>query len=251
LPFVSESIGLGILIFGVSVLYAAVGQAGGSGYLAVMAFTGTPPEVMRPTALLLNVLVAGAATLRYHRAGLFDLSATWPLLLGSVPLAAIGGAVQLSREIFNPLVGLILLVSAVPLVASKGIAARAVDDRGTQIPMVPALVAGAGIGLLAGLTGTGGGIFLSPLLLAAGWASARRAAATTTAFILANSSAALAANATSVRTLPEALPLWAVAVVVGGLIGGELGSRWLPTRVLLRLLALTLVVAGLKLCFWP
>jgi hypothetical protein len=239
------------LIFAVSVLYASVGQAGGSGYLAVMAFTGTAPEVMRPTALLLNVLVSSVATVRFHRAGLLDRTILWPLLLGSVPLALVGGALHLPRSIYNPLVGAVLLLSAIPLVRSRKIADQASQDRLAGVPVLSGLLAGAGIGLLAGLTGTGGGIFLSPLLLVLGWASARQAAATSTAFILVNSLAALTSNITTIGSLPETLPIWAAAVLIGGLLGGELGSRWLSTKVLLRLLALVLMAAGLKLLLWP
>jgi uncharacterized membrane protein YfcA len=129
-----------------------------------MAFAGTEPEVMRPTALLLNVLVAGVATMRFHRAGLLELGRFWPLLLGSVPFAAIGGALHLPRSIYSPLLGLILLLSAVSLLRSRKVSAQAGFDQRVMIPTLPALAAGSGVGILAGLTGTGGGFFLSPLL---------------------------------------------------------------------------------------
>jgi uncharacterized membrane protein YfcA len=191
------------------------------------------------------------ATLRFHRSGFTDTVLLRPLLLGSVPFAAIGGAIHLSRSIYSPLLGVILLFSAVSLLRSRSVGARASQDRVARISTLPAVAVGSGVGLLAGLTGTGGGFFLSPVLLMLGWASIRQTAALSTAFILANSLAALASNLTSVGSLPEALPMWAIAVVVGGFIGAELGSRWLSTKVLLRLLALTLMAAGLKLCFLP
>jgi uncharacterized membrane protein YfcA len=116
---------------------------------------------------------------------------------------------------------------------------------------VLAVISGAVIGLLAGLTGTGGGIFLTPLLLAAGWAGTRFAAGTSALFILANSVSGLAGNVASVGNVPSAIPLWLAAVAVGGFIGSELGSRTLPAPWLRRGLALVLLVAGLKLIFLP
>ena len=246
-----EDLALAIAMFAVSVLYSAVGQAGGSGYLAVMGFAGTPPEVMRPTALLLNVLVGTVATAWFYRAGLLKLGGLWPLLVGSVPLAIVGGMLTLPRSIYSPLVGIVLLASAVSLVSSRKIMAAAAQHRVAAIPVLPALVAGAVIGLLAGVTGTGGGFLLSPLLLMLGWASARQTAATTSALILANSAAALMGNVASVGSLPSALPLWSAAVLIGGLCGAELGSRWLPTRVLIRILVMLQLAGGLKLLVWP
>ncbi|MCC6174040.1 MAG: sulfite exporter TauE/SafE family protein [Chloroflexi bacterium] len=243
----SEDILLSVCIFAASVLYASVGQAGGSGYLTVMALFGVAPEVMRPTALVLNILVAGIAAIRFYLAGHLSVTILWPLLLGSIPLAIVGGGLHLPSAIYNPIIGVVLLLSAIALVRSSLGKSQRASPRTAPIPVPLAILVGAGIGLLAGLTGTGGGIFLSPFLLLFGWSSARETAATSTVFIFANSVAALAANLLVVRSLPGAMPLWGGAVLVGGLIGGELGSRWLPTTVLLRLLAVVLTAAGLKL----
>jgi uncharacterized membrane protein YfcA len=120
-------------------------------------------------------------------------------------------------------------------------------DKGINIPTVPAVVWGGGIGLLSGLTGTGGGIFLSPLLLFTGWAGTRPTSGTSAAFILVNSIAGLAGSYSSVQYLPSALPVWAVAAGVGGLIGSEIGSRHLQSNGIRRALAVVLVIAGLKL----
>lgn len=246
-----EDLTLGIAIFAVSVLYSAVGQAGGAGYLAVMGFAGTPPEVMRPTALLLNVVVGTAATAWLYRAGLLDFRGLWPFLVGSIPLAIVGGMMPLPRSIYNPLVGIVLLASAASLISSRKILAAATHHRVLTISVLPALVAGGVVGLLAGVTGTGGGFLLSPLLLMLGWASARRMAAATTVLILANSMAALVGNVASVGSLPAALPLWSAAVLIGGVCGAELGSRWLPTGTLIRILVLLQIAGGLKLLVWP
>ena len=225
------------------VLYSSVGHAGASGYLAAMAFLEMPAPMMRPTALVLNLLVATIATVRFWRAGFFSWSLFWPFALGSVPLAFVGGAVTLPGHWYRTLVGLVLWAAAVRLWLNLRRSA-------THRPgLLPSILCGAGIGLLAGLTGTGGGIFLSPLLLFMGWAETRQTGGVSAAFILANSAAGLAGNPASLGHLPAALPIWAVAVVVGGLVGSELGSRRLGTPAFRRLLGVVLLVAGAKLIF--
>jgi uncharacterized protein len=245
---VTNTVILAGLLFVTAVVYASVGQAGGSGYLAVMGLVGTAPEVMRPTALLLNVLVAGFATLRFHAAGQLAWSQIWPFLIGSVPLAIAGGALQVPGGIYNLLAGLVLILAAVPLLGHRGRELAAIHPaRVRAIPRLPAVGSGAMIGLLAGLTGIGGGIFLSPLLLFTGWTDVRRMAGLSSAFILLNSVAALAGNLVSMRALPASTPLWAAAAVLGGLIGTELGSRRLAPGTVLRVLGIVLLLAGLKL----
>lgn len=151
-----------------------MGHGGASGYLAVMALVGLSPIVMKPTALVLNIVVATIAMARYGKAGAFDWGALWPFLVGSVPLTVFGGAVHLPGNIYKPVVGIILLIAAIRLLwPTKGKAAPTAGANGLPIP--PAVVSGAGIGFLSGLTGTGGGIFLSPLLLFTGWLDPRRA----------------------------------------------------------------------------
>ena len=242
---------LAVGMFVVSVLYASVGQAGGSGYLAIMGFVGTPPEVMRPTALLLNVLVGTAATIWFFRAGLLDFGRLWPFLFGSIPFAMLGGTMPLPRGIYNPLVGIVLLVSAVSLLSARTIRLAAEHHRLRARSVLPAVGTGALGGLLAGVTGTGGGFVLSPLLLLLGWAASRRMAAATSILILANSVAALLGNVATIGPLPAALPLWSAAALIGGICGAELGSRWLPTTLLIRVLVLLQIVGGLRLLLWP
>ena len=234
-------------ILAASTLYSSVGQAGGSGYLAVMAFVGLPPEQMRPTALTLNVLVAGIGTLRFAQAGSLAWSALWPFLLGSIPMAFAGGLVQLPREVYNPVIGGILIVAAWPLLRRKPSGGVAAGAARPGVPLLPAIGAGAATGLLAGLTGMGGGAFLSPLLLLAGWATPRQMAGISTGFILLNSLAALAGTVAGTWRLPDEVVVWGAAAVVGGLIGAELGSRHLSDTALRRLLAAVLIAAGAKL----
>jgi len=177
---VDSTLILAILFFITALLYASVGQAGASGYLAAMALLGIGPEVMRPTALVLNVLVATIGTVLWVRAGQFTWSTFWPFTAGSLPHAFLGGAIRLPATVFEPLVGAILLIGAVLLVRPfRGDIAHA----RTQVPIIPALLSGGVIGLLSGLTATGGAVFLVPLLVLTGWGDVRHAAGVSAAFI--------------------------------------------------------------------
>jgi uncharacterized membrane protein YfcA len=245
---VEEILVLGVAFFGAALLYASVGHAGASGYLAAMGLLGVAPATMKPTGLALNILVASIVTIRFGLAGHVRWGALLPFLVGSIPMAFVGGALVLPGALYKPLVGMVLLIAAVRLFQTAR-TAGALEGRETAIPAIPAVIAGAGIGLLSGLTGTGGGIFLTPLILFAGWAPARVAAGISAAFILANSIAGLLGNVASIGSLPAALPIWLIAVAIGGSIGAELGARRLGTPALRRALALVLVVAGLKLIF--
>jgi uncharacterized protein len=159
----------------------------------------------------------------------------------------VGGAIILPGYLYKPAVGLVLFYAAYRLFGSTMGGTQEPHDKVISIPTVPAVAWGGGIGLLAGLTGTGGGIFLSPLLLFTGWAGTRPISGTSAAFILVNSIAGLASSIASIRYLPDALPVWALAAAVGGLIGSELGSRKLQSNGIRRALAAVLVTAGLKL----
>lgn len=235
---------LAAAFFLAAVLYASVGHAGASGYLAAMAFVGMPTPMMRPTALVLNLLVATIAAIRFGRAGFFSWRLFWPFALGSIPLAYLGGAVTLPGHWYRTLVGVVLWAAAVRLLLNLRMSAT------VHAPTVPiAVFCGAGIGLLAGLTGTGGGIFLSPLLLFMGWAATRETGGVSAAFILVNSLAGLAGNPGSLQHLPAQLGWWAGAAVLGGALGAELGSRRIDTPTFRRLLGVVLTVAGAKLIF--
>jgi uncharacterized membrane protein YfcA len=171
-----------------------------------------------------------------------------PFVIGSIPLAFIGGGLTLATGVYKPLAGLVLLVAAARLGWTAGRAA-ATEEPSPRVPFLPAVGVGAVIGFLSGLVGTGGGIFLTPLLLFAHWSGARAAAGISAAFILANSISGLLGNVAAVAALPSALPIWLLAVAAGGLVGAEAGARRLGTAGLRRVLAVVLVVAGLKLIF--
>lgn len=240
----SQSLILAVAFFVAAVLYSTVGHAGASGYLAAMAVLGVPAATMRPTALVLNLLVASIAVFRFTRVGLFSWSLWWPFALGSIPFAFIGGGITLPGHWYRTLIGLVLWGTAVRL--WRPLQPRVEMRRPGRVVSV---ASGAGIGMLSGLTGTGGGIFLSPLLIFMGWADTRETAGVSAAFILVNSAAGLAGNPASLGHLPGQLPLWAGAAVAGGLIGSELGSRRIGAPVFRRVLGMVLVVAGFKLIF--
>jgi uncharacterized membrane protein YfcA len=239
---------LALLFFAAAILYGMVGHAGASAYLAAMGLLGVAPEVMKPTALTLNILVSIIVTYRFARAGFVRPAAAVPFLIGSVPAAFIGGAVVLPAEVYRPLVGAILLFASFRFGVTAG---RPAEEFAPRAPFPFAVVSGAVIGLLAGLTGTGGGIFLTPLLIATGWAGTRFAAGTSAIFILANSVSGLAGNVGAVGNIPAAIPFWLIVVAIGGAIGSDLGSRRLPAPWVRRGLAAVLLVAGLKLIFLP
>ena len=240
---VSETIVIAVLFLMGAALYASVGHGGASSYLAVMGLYSVSPEVMKPTALTLNILVAIVATVKFYRARLFRWDLFWPFAVVSIPAAFIGGATMLPARWYKVLVGVVLLYAAIWMFRSSLKPAR--EPR--TPPIWAALVSGLLIGFLSGLTGVGGGIFLSPLLLYMGWAETRATSAVAAPFILVNSIAGLLGHLSSVARLPSNLPVWGVAVVIGGWIGASYGSKRAPAPVLRQLLSLVLIVAGVKL----
>lgn len=237
------------LILVVAVLYSTVGHAGASGYLAAMALFGVTPAVMKPTALTLNIIVATVGTIRFTRAGFFSWRTFWPFAAASIPAAFIGGWLTLPASVYKGIVAVVLLYSAVRIFFS---AKRADDDETHRVPIATALLWGAAIGLLSGLTGVGGGIFLSPLLLLMHWAKTKETAGVSVTFILVNSIAGLMghglfAHFAKVATLPRAALVWGPLALIGGVIGTELGTRRLPIAGIRKWLSVVLVIAGAKL----
>ena len=237
-----------LLIAGITLvafLYSSVGHAGASGYIAVMTLCGLTATFIRPTALILNILVALIGSFQFWRAGYFSWRLFWPFASLSIPAAYLGGYLPVSAAILKIVIGVVLLFSAARLFFRHG------DPPDLAAPPIPAAIAiGAGIGFLSGLTGTGGGIFLTPLLLFCHWASIRRAAAVSALFILVNSVAGLVGFISSERPVPSFVWILAVAAVIAGTIGSYLGSRRLPVRAISLILATVLVLAGCKLIFW-
>lgn len=235
-----------LLMAGAAALYSSVGHGGASAYLAIMALFAFPLDAMRPTALVLNLLVAGIALVRFVRAGQYNPRLFALFALAAVPFAFVGGLLALPGEWYPPLVALLLWLAAARLLWRTVVPA----DR----PLRPAkawiaVPTGAALGVLAGLTGTGGGIFLSPLILFLRWEAPRPTAGVAAAFILVNSAAGLAGQMTSLGAFPAELPLFVAAVGIGAAAGTWLGVDRLPRRSIEQALGLVLIVAGAKLLF--
>jgi len=233
---------LTVAVFAVAFLYSCVGHAGASGYIAAMTLFGLAPDVVKPAALSLNIVVASIAAWQFRRAGHFSWKLFWPLALASVPCAFLGGYVNLPTKAFQVVVGLVLLASAARFFLDPPAEAPAKHP-----PLPSSLALGAGLGLLSGLTGTGGGIFLTPLGIFLRWDSTKRIAAVSAAFILLNSASGLAGHVQKTGSLPGVVPALALAAAAGGAAGSYLGSARLPHAAIKRLLAAILVVAGFKL----
>jgi uncharacterized membrane protein YfcA len=229
----------------VALVYATVGHAGATGYIAVMTLAGLGPDVIRPTALLLNVLVSAIGTAQFARAGHFRPALFGPLAAASVPAAFLGGALTLPTAAFESVLGLVLVASAVRLL---GETTRAGPEPPGRPPPAAVLVGiGAAIGFLSGLTGVGGGVFLSPVLLALRAAPVRGVAAVSAAFILVNSLAGLAGGAVAGADWPPIDLRVVAAAAAGGAVGAQLGAFRLPVRALRLLLAFVLAAAAWKL----
>jgi uncharacterized membrane protein YfcA len=228
----------------VAFLYSSVGHAGASGYIAVMSLFGLAPSIIKPTALALNILVACISSCQFWRAGHFKWRLFWPFALLAIPAAFLGGYLNLPAHVFKILVGTVLLFSAFRFLFGQS------GDSVTHDPPLPiAISTGGGLGLLAGLTGTGGGIFLTPLLLLMRWARVKTAAAVSAVFILVNSASGLLGNVSSTKRLPSFAIVLGIAVIIGGSAGSYLGSRRFEHVTIKRLLAIVLLIAGTKLIF--
>lgn len=237
---------IAILMGIAAALYSTVGHGGASAYLAIMALFAVAPDTMRPTALTLNLVVAGLGSWRYWRAGQVDMRLLAMFAITAVPAAFIGGGIKIPPDLYRPIVGVLLWLAGLRMFWQPS---RLAEHQIVPVRAAVALPLGASLGLLAGLTGTGGGIFLSPLLILFGWADARRTSGIAAGFILLNSIAGLAGNVASMRTLPAELPYFAGAVMAGAIIGTWLGAGRLPKKRLLQGLGLVLLIAGAKLIF--
>lgn len=241
---------LSALFFAVAVLYSSVGHAGASGYLAAMALLGFAPEQMRPTALALNILVGGIGLLRFHRAGLVPWRKVLPFVSASVPTAYLAAQWQVPKETYGMLLGGLLAAASVAAWRSGDRIADSGETAASRpVPWPAAVLAGALIGGLSGITGTGGAIFLTPLLLAMAWAHTREASGLSVAFVWLNSLAAVFGLLRSSQSFPDALPLWLAAAAAGAVLGTQLGIHRWPAHRLRKSLAAVLMIAAGKLMF--
>ena len=239
--------GILILIAVVAFLYASVGHAGASGYIAVLILHHVPPQVVKPSALVLNIFVASIASFKFFRAGYFSWKIFTPLALASVPAAFCGGFTVIPGHIYQRIVGAILVYIVISLFLQRK---SGQDNQRFENPptLVVSLVCGAGIGFLSGLVGVGGGIFLTPLLVLRRWACIKTAAGVSAMFILVNSLSGLAGFLRH-GTVPSSVITLVPAAIIGGYIGAELGSRYFPYRIVRIFLAIVLMIAAYKLLF--
>jgi uncharacterized membrane protein YfcA len=223
-------------------LYASVGHGGASGYLAMMALFGLDPSLMKPAALTMNIFVTVLVLSRLNRAGHFNWRLFLPFVIASMPMAFIGGAYTINSSAYKIIVGSALLLAVLRMIWQTR------DNYELKLPPIHiAMLVGAILGFLSGLTGVGGGIFLSPLLLLFHWTNMRGSAAIAAGFILLNSIAGLAGYATTDQLWPEGIPTLVIAALIGGAIGSELGVHRLAPLKLRKALALVLAVAGIKM----
>ncbi|OGR84883.1 MAG: hypothetical protein A2901_00800 [Elusimicrobia bacterium RIFCSPLOWO2_01_FULL_54_10] len=233
------------LVFMVALAYSSVGHGGASGYLAVLALFGFMPKEMASSALALNLLVAGTAFVAYWKSGHFLPRLFWPFALTSVPCALIGGLIDAPARVYSGLLAIVLAYAAFRLAfAGKGNG----EEEPLRVPgLAVALPVGAGIGLLSGLIGVGGGIFLTPVMLLFRWADAKRSAAASAAFIWVNSIAGLYGHSSRHGfNIVEFWPL-VLAAFLGGVVGSSIGARYFTVPVMKRVLAGVLVVAAFKM----
>ncbi len=233
----------------IALIYASVGQAGASGYIAVMALFGFAPLAMKTTALALNLVVAAIGTAMFLKAGRLSWRSVWPYAILGFPFSLLGGAVQLPAHVYYPAVGVILILSAVQMARTALRRPGASATVPTDPPFLAALATGAAIGFISGTTGTGGGVFLAPAILAMNWGTARQTATTTAVYNLMNSAAALLGAYRWWDEIPGALSGWLIAVAAGGALGALIGSRYLPELWLRIILAAILLASGVRLLF--
>ncbi len=246
----SPELYLALIFFAVAILYSSVGHAGASGYLAAMALLGFAPEHMRPTALALNILVGSIGLVRFYRAGLIDYKKVLPFVLTSAPCAFFAAKFPIAKEHYSLLLGLFLIVAALAIFKTAFVLSKKETEYTPRPISIPfAAIVGAAIGVLSGFTGTGGAIFLTPILLFAHWAHTREASGISVAFVFINSLTALAGLRVGGATFPDALPYWLIAVAAGALVGTQLGINRLPVRDLRIALGVVLLIAAGKLLF--
>ena len=233
---------IAVFLFLGAILYTSVGHAGASAYIAVMTLFDLPPIVIKPTALTLNIFVSSYASFRYIKSNFFNKTLFLFLSIGSVPAAFIGGQINLPSHIYKPIIGVLLLLSGARFL----IQALQTDKAHCEVNKALAVFIGACVGLLSGITGTGGGIFLSPLIIWLGWVSVKEASGTVAAFIFVNSTAGLLGNLQSTSSLPSELPVFLVAVLLGAFIGTRFGIKRFSSVGVKRALGFVLLIAGAK-----
>ncbi len=227
----------------VAFLYATVGHGGASGYLALMSFFAFPITFMKPTALVLNILVSGISFYFYYRENNFKWNLFYPFAVTSIPFSFLGGFLTVDAKIYKIMLGFFLLIAVFRLLGFLG------KEKGVlkEINIKQALIIGATIGFLSGLIGIGGGIVLSPVLLLLGWANLKQTAAVSALFIFVNSISGIFGFLSKGGEIPTSSPLLIGIVLIGGLFGAYYGSKKFNNIVLRNVLAFVLGIAIIKL----
>jgi uncharacterized protein len=233
------------LLFLVAFLYASVGHGGASGYLALMALFSITPEVMKPTALLLNLFVSLTSFYQFYRGKYFQWKIFVPLALASVPLAFIGGMVSIDASIYKKMLGILLLLPIFRLLFFKNVPAEELQ----RPKMGLSLLIGGGIGFLSGLIGIGGGIILSPVLLLLKWTDQKQTAAISALFIFVNSLSGLSGQLVKGISFSNDMVAYVVIAFAGGLSGAYFGARRFDQTAIKYMLSVVLMVAAYKLLF--
>ncbi len=237
-------IALAVCILIVAFLYASAGHGGASGYLALMALFGIAPVYMKTSALLLNVFVSLIAFISYYRAGHFRWKLLLPFIITSIPMAFLGAMLKIDPKVYKIALGIMLLIATFRILLNPK------SNTITSNPSIPvALLAGAAIGFFSGMTGIGGGIILSPLILLLGWATIKETAAVSALFIFLNSISGLLGVWQSGFVLPDNIIYWVIAGLLGGIAGGYAGSKKFSVTGLKYVLSVVLLIAGIKLLF--
>ena len=227
----------------VAFLYASVGHGGASGYLALMALFSFAPETMKPTALLLNLFVAGIAFYHYYKAGHFNKKLFLSFAIASIPLAFLGGMIEIDASVYKKILSVLLIFALLKMLNVFGKESNTIKD----VKVWQGLIVGGVIGFFSGLIGIGGGIILTPIILLLHWGKMKEAAAVSALFIWVNSAAGLIGQATSgVQISSQAFVLVAIALF-GGFLGSYYGSRKFNNKSLRYLLAFVLTIASIKL----
>lgn len=234
-----------LLLFFVAFLYSSVGHGGASGYLALMAIWGIAPDVMKPTALLLNLFVSLTSFIQFFRGGHFRWKLFLPFAIASIPLAFVGGMISVDADIYKKMLGVLLLVPIIRFLFFRNVQVNEIRKPDVAL----SLLIGAAIGFLSGLIGIGGGILLSPALLLLKWADMKQTAAISALFIFVNSLSGLAGQLTKGIQFTSDMYAYVAVAFAGGLLGAYFGSLRFKAAILKYLLAIVLIVAAYKLLF--
>ena len=229
----------------VAFLYASVGHGGASGYLALMALFSFPTLLMKPSALLLNIIVAGISFFYFYRAGYFKWKLFYPFALSSIPASFLGGYINVNPSLYKQILGVLLIFAILRIL---GIFGEKSDSQTKEAPFILSLVIGACIGFFSGMIGIGGGIILSPLILLFNWGEIKETAAVSALFIWVNSIAGMSGLLLSGVQLEIQSFYMVILALIGGALGGYYGSSKKINSVALRyILAFVLAIASFKL----